>query len=246
MQLKSTLLFLASLATFTSALPHTKRGGDWTSTPSNGQFATEAFGKRNSANSGTIDLYQGNTGDPWGSNIAEISASDAPRYKYVAEVSGQNKEPWKVRFWNKFGPDGKQDGHYGQSALEFTLSPGEKKYVAFDENTQGGLTAVPAGEEFSTGQWGAYASTYGEFDFGNGENSKWVGFDVSAIQAEKAGKPIQGMQICDAKGSTCSSISGGGKNVHNAYMDAQEHIGGIGGNLPAGPARLAIVIAYEG
>ena len=246
MQLKSTLLFLASLASFSSALPHSKRGGDWTSTPEDGQAATEAFGNRNMANAGSIDLYEGNTGDPWGSNIAEISASDAPRYMYVAEVSGQNTEPWKVRFWNKFGPDGKQDGHYGQSALEFSLSPGEKKYVAFDENTQGGMTAVPEGEEFPTGDMGAYASTYGEFDFGNQDNNGWVGFDVSAIQAQMAGLPVQGMQICDAGGSTCSSISDGGKNIQNAYSQAETDIGGIGANLPAGPARLAIVIDYKG
>lgn len=245
MQLKSTLLFMASLATFSTAFPHSKRGGDWTSTPSDGKASTKGFGKQNSANTGTVDLYQGNTGDPWGSNMIEISSSDAPNYQYVVQIKGQNSEPWKVVFWNKYGPSGGQNGHYGESAISFTLGSGETKYVAFDTNTQGGMGAYPAGEEAPMSDMGAYAFTYGEFDFGNQENNAWVGFDVSTIQANIAGEKFQGMQMCDAIGDVCSSVTSSG-TYNNAYSKAEEDIGGIGANLPAGPARIAIVIDYEG
>ncbi|KAL1957845.1 hypothetical protein VTO42DRAFT_5410 [Malbranchea cinnamomea] len=247
MQLKSLLLLFSSVASLTSALPHAKRG-DWRSIPSDGKFSTEGFGQRKMINTGTIDTYQGNVGDPWGSNIIEISGSDAPKYKYVAQIKGQNTEPWTVVFWNKFGPDGRQDGHYGRSALRFTLNPGETKYVAFDENTQGGFGAIGGNGELPKGNMGAYACTWGEFDLGNKENNGWSGFDVSAIQAQLSKKDVQGMQICDVLngGGACSSISSGGMLVNNAYTAGEINIGGIGGNLPAGPVRLAVVIDYKG
>lgn len=249
MHFKAPLLFLAALVPFGAAVPHSNEGrhvkrSGWLSTPSD-KPSTEGFGGRTEPGAGSIDLYQGNVGNPWGSNIKEVSDGDAAKYKYVAQIKGQNKEPWTVVFWNKFGPDGKQDGHYGKSALTLTLGPGETKYVAFDENTQGALGAIK-GSKLPTGNNGAYACTWGEFDFGNRDNNEWSGFDVSAIQAQLSGKDVQGMQICDAQGSTCSSITPGAKSVDNAYTQGEIDIGGIGGNLQNGPQRLAIVIAYDG
>lgn len=251
MQLKVSFLLLAALAPFTMARPaiHERRQGetlakrDWTSAPS-GDFSSKGFGGRTSSAGGSIDTYHGNVGTPWGSNIIEISEGDASQYKYVAQIQGKNTEPWTVVFWNKFGPDGKLDGHYGRSALTFTLSPGETKYVAFDENTQGGFGAVSG--SLPTGTHGAYSCTWGEFDFGNLDNNEWSGFDVSAIQAQMSGHDVQGMKICDAQGGVCSSISKGGKSISNAYSQAETDIGGIGGNLQNGPVRLSVVIDYDG
>ncbi|PGH18733.1 hypothetical protein AJ79_00146 [Helicocarpus griseus UAMH5409] len=242
MQLKTTLALLAALTPFTQALPHAKRA-DWTSTPQ-GDGKTDGFGTRQTNGAGSIDTYQGNIGSPWGSNIIEISEADASQYKYVAKLHGANTEPNKVVFWNKFGPDGKLDGHYGREAISFTLQPGEDKYVAFDENTQGGFGAYP-GDDLPKGPMGAYACTWGEFDFGSEPNNRWSGFDVSAIQANMAGKEVQGMKICEAPGGVCSSITPDGA-ADNAYTAAETDIGGIGANLAEGPVRLDVTIGYEG
>jgi hypothetical protein len=217
---------------------------DWTSTPSNGVYSTQGFGA-STASGGSGDTYQGNVGNPWGSNIIEVSASDASQYKYVAQFKGSNTDPWTVVFWNKIGPDGKMDGWYGHSALSFTLGAGETKYVAFADDSQGGWGAAPGGT-LPTDSNGGYACTWGEFDFGSTANNGWSGYDVSAIQAQAAGQTVQGMQICQAPSTACSSISGGAGQVVNAYTQSEAAQGGIGGNIPAGPVRLAVQIDYDG
>lgn len=249
MQFKNTLVLLSTLASMGMALPHAApesvaKRGDWTATPS-GKPSTKGFGGRTPTTGGTVDTYTGNVGDTWGTNIIEIDEESAPDYNYVARVTGHNQDPWTVVFWNKFGPSGQFDGHYGNSALTFKLGPGETKFIAFDENTQGALGAAK-GDKLPTGPMGAYASTWGEFDFANGENDEWSGFDVSAIQAQLSGKDVQGMQICQATGDVCSSITEGAKSVDNAYTDGEIDIGGIGANIPAGPVRLNVVIGYDG
>ncbi|RHZ49211.1 putative allergen [Aspergillus thermomutatus] len=216
----------------------------WTGTPASGSYSTAGFGSRTS-NSGSGVTYAGNVGNPWGSNIIEVSADSASNYKYVAQITGQNSEPWSIVFWNKIGPDGKMDGWYGNSALTLTLNAGETKYVAFDDDTDGGFAAAPGSIPKDSN--GGYASTWGEFDFGSAGNGGWSGFDVSAIQAQNAGLTVQGMKICDALGGTCSSITPNAASVSNAYTSAEAAVGGIGGNLSGGgPVRLAVVIDYSG
>ncbi|KAE8135398.1 hypothetical protein BDV38DRAFT_294719 [Aspergillus pseudotamarii] len=201
-------------------------GGSWTATPASGSYSTAGFGS-STANSGSDITYQGNVGNPWGSNIIQVSESDASNYKYVAAISGQNTEPWTVVFWNKYGPDGKMDGWYGNSAVTFTLNAGE--------------TNLPTDSD------GGYACTWGEFDFGSNGNSGWSGFDVSAIMAQNAGLTVQGMKMCDVLSGTCSTITTGAASVDNAYTKAETDIGGIGGNLSGdGPVRIAVTIDYSG
>ncbi|PGG96842.1 hypothetical protein AJ80_09776 [Polytolypa hystricis UAMH7299] len=237
MQLKTSLLFLAGLVPFGLALPHAIEQRD--------QYVSHGFGGRSKAAVGAnVDLYKGNVGNPWGSNIIEISADKADKYKYVVEVSGKNKKPWNVVFWNKYGPSGKLDGHYGNSALSFSLGPGETKHIAFDENSQVSMGAAPS--DLPKGNYGGYSCTWGEFDFGNTSNNGCSGFDVSAIQAMLSGHDVQGMKICDESSGVCSAVSTGGKVVDNAYTDGEIDIGGIGGNLQAGAVRLSVVIDYDG
>ncbi|KAE8150010.1 putative allergen [Aspergillus avenaceus] len=269
MQLSKSLLLLAALTTGSCArvIGHSRRqaiatvsatpsasssssssggssGNAWTATPASGSYATAGFGS-STANSGDDITYKGNVGNPWGSNIIEVSASEASNYKHVAAISGQNTEPWNVVFWNKYGPDGKMDGWYGNSALSFTLSAGETKYVAFDDDTNGGFGASSG--SLPTDSDGGYACTWGEFDFSSSGNSGWSGFDVSAIMAQNAGYTVQGMKMCDALGGTCSSITADAGEVDNAYTTAETDVGGIGGNLSGdGPVRLAITIDYSG
>jgi len=219
-------------------------GSGWTSTPSEGSYSTDCFGSSTSS-SGSGETYQGNVGNPYGSNIITVDAASASNYKYVAEFSGHNTEEWTVAIFNKYGPDGKMTGWFGNACNTFTLAPGETKYVAFDEDTNGGFAAAK-GSTIPTDSVGEYASTWGEFDFGSTTNSGWSGFDVSCITAQNAGMSISGMQICDALGSVCSSLTEDAAVVNNAYTSAETDIGGIGANLGSGPVRLAITIDYSG
>ena len=56
---------------------------------------------------------------------------------------------------------------------------------------------------------------------------------------------IQGMKICSVlEDGTCSTISKNAKVVANAYTAVLADEGGIGGNLLAGPVRLAVTLDY--
>lgn len=183
-----------------------------------------------SVNSGVY--YKGNVGNPYGSNIIEVTATNAKYYPYVVEFEGPKSDIWTVAIWNKIGPDGLLDGWYSRACKMFSLAPGETRYIAFEENSQGGWAAA-AGTSIPTDSYGGYASTWGEFDFGSSVNSGWSGFDVSAIAAQKAGLEVQGMQICDSLIETCSSISAHASIVTNAYVHENRQIGGIGGKHPS-------------
>lgn len=254
MQFTKSLMLLAALTTGTLARPtgverrqatstSASSNSDWTSTPSSGSYSTSGFGSSTSS-SGTGVTYAGNVGNPYGSNIIEVSSSDASQYKYVAQFTGSNTDDWTVAIFNKYGSDGKMDGWYGQACNTFTLAAGETKYIAFDDDSQGGWAAA-SGSTIPTDSSGGYASTWGEFDFGSTTNSGWSGFDVSAIAAQNAGMSVSGMKICDALGSTCSSITENAAVVDNAYTSAETDIGGIGANIASGPVRLAVTIDYS-
>lgn len=215
----------------------------WTNLPANNDFSTRRFGGH-SKPAGTLIQYHGNVGVPWGSNIIKVSPTEAHKYKYVAQFTGANTEPWTVIIWNKFGPDGKMDGWYGHSAVTFILAPGETKYIAFDEDSVGGWGAAPGTKGLPTDDFGGYTSTWGEFSFGDIENKGWSGWDVSAIQAQIAKQNVQGMKICLADGKACSILTPGAEKVINAYTESKKHHDGIGGAAPPGPVRLAVDLDY--
>lgn len=234
-------MFLAGITGATARVTgHERRSGDWTSAPQNGQYCMEGFGQSTDS-SGSGVTYQGNVGNPWGSNIIEVDAGSANQYKNVFQLTSQ--EQVAVVFWNKIGPDGKMDGWFGHSALNLNLSPGQPKYVALMDDSQGGFAAGKG--SVPTNDMGEYASTWGEFS--TPSKSGWAAFDVSAIIAQNSGMPVMGMQICQATGDTCSSITQGASVVKNAYTAAKAAAKGIGGNLPGnGPVRLAVTIGYNG
>ncbi|KAF3392859.1 Allergen Asp f 4 [Penicillium rolfsii] len=218
---------------------------DWTAIPEGGNFATERFGGR-SQPSGTQIKYQGNVGIPWGSNVISVSPTEAHQYKYVVRFTGANTEPWTITIWNKVGPDGKMDGWYGHSALTFILAPGETRYIAFDEDSEGAWGAAPGTNGLPVDNWGGYTSTWGEFSFGDAENDGWSGWDVSAIQAQLAKQDVQGMRICMADGRGCSIITPQAKKVVDAYTESNRQHDGIGGAASPGPVRLVVDIDYQG
>ncbi|KAI9374203.1 hypothetical protein BJX61DRAFT_336604 [Aspergillus egyptiacus] len=240
MQFLKSVLLLAALTSSTIARPegHARRQASSATSAAtssatvsaSGSYSTAGFGARTS-HSGEGITYQGNVGNPWGSNMIEVSADEATNYKSVVQLSGQNSEPWTVVFFNKYGPDGAMNGWFGYSAVTLTLNAGETKYVALDDDTNGGFAAAPASSGIPTDSNGGYASTWGEFDFSSAGNGGWSGFDVSAIVPQNAGLPVQGMQICETVSKVCSSISPGAETVNNAYTKAETDIGGIGGNI---------------
>ncbi|PTU22330.1 hypothetical protein P175DRAFT_0555007 [Aspergillus ochraceoroseus IBT 24754] len=239
MQFTISLLLLAALTTSCLARVqgHARR--------QTSSYSTAGFGGSTSG-SGSGNTYEGNVGNPWGSNIIEVSASEASSYQYVAQITGQNSEDWTIVFFNKYGPDNQMDGWYGHSALTLTLSPGQTRYVAFDGNSNGGFAAAP-GSSIPTDANGGYSSTWGEFDFGSTVNNGWSGFDVSAIMAQNAGLTVQGMQICESVSAVCSSITPNAASVNNAYTSAETAVGGIGGNISENRAiTLNVVIDYQG
>lgn len=217
---------------------------DWWATPSDGKYTREGFGKETNPNGAKYIDYKGNTGDPWGSNIIEVAANKASQYKHVVEFKGSNTDPWTVVFWNKMGPDGKLTGWYGNSALKFTLEPGETRYVAIDDDSQGAWGAAK-GENLPTDQFGGYSCTWGEFDFSSSKNNGWSGWDVSAIQAQAASQEVQGMKICTHDGQKCSSITRNAADVINAYIKSLAGANGIGGNSASGPIRLSAQLDFS-
>lgn len=218
---------------------------EWWSTPANGQYSREGFGKKTYANGKEYIMYKGNVGDPWGSNIIEVTPEKAKDYRHVVEFKGSNEDPWTVVFWNKMGPDGKLDGWYnGNAALKFTLEPGTTRYVAFDDDSQGSWGAAK-GENLPTDQAGGYSCTWGEFDFANSSNNGWSGWDVSAIQAQAAGQEVQGMKICTHDNQKCSTVSRNAASVVNAYIKSLAAANGIGGNSVAGPLRLSAHLDFN-
>jgi len=224
-------------------------GGSCSKTDGGG-FCLDGFGGR-TASSGSGATYIGNVGAPWGSNIIQVSAANAPLYKYTVHFVGSSNMAgnYEVVVWNKIGPDGGVDGWFNNNqATSFSLPPGGEVYVAFDEDSQGGWAAALGGS-LPDAPWGGYDPTWGEFDFGSAINSGWSGFDVSMIVAQNAQATIQGMQICDVTSGSpgvCSSVTTGGGSVSNAYTVAQTDTGGIGGNLAPGKVALQAVIEFNG
>lgn len=190
--------------------------------------------------------YVGNVGDPYGSNIIEISAEAANQYKYVARFEGpKNGQSWTVVIWNKFAADGRLGGWLGNACRTFTLANGEVRYIAFDDKSQGGWASAP--DSFiPLDQNGGYAATWGEFDFGSPINFGTSTFVVSTIAAERAGFEARGMRICDIHSDICSWIDASSGAVYNAYTTTVANNARMGGIVLPGPVRLAVTIGYGG
>ncbi|KAL4937781.1 hypothetical protein BDV06DRAFT_202208 [Aspergillus oleicola] len=217
----------------------------WLNFPDGDDFCIDGFGGRTAQDiTGNKFTYSGNVGTPWGSNIQEVSASEAAKYKYVVQFHGSKSDPWTVVIWNKIGPDGLMTGWYGNSAVSFKLQPNEIRYVAFDENSQGSWGAAK-GDELPVDQFGGYSCTWGEFDLGSEVNGGWSGWDVSAIQAEASKSHIQGMKMCSSDGSNCSIITTGAKYVKDAYMEKDKWADGIGGKVVPGAVRIVTHLDYD-
>ncbi|KAL3471625.1 hypothetical protein BJX99DRAFT_21690 [Aspergillus californicus] len=236
----------STAAATSTTLPDLGDLGDWLDFPSDDDFCFDGFGGRTEqAITGNKFTYEGNVGIPWGSNMIEVSAKEAAKYKYVVQFHGSKTDTWTVVIWNKIGPDGKMTGWYGNSAITMTFEPEEIRYVAFDENSQGSWGAAK-GDSLPVDEYGGYSCTWGEFDLGSTINKGWSGWDVSAIQAEAGNAHIQGMKMCAHDESNCSIITTGAAKVVDAYMEKDKWADGIGGKVVPGPVRIVTHLDYSG
>lgn len=208
------------------------------------EYSREGFGLSTLSNGLQYIDYIGNIGNPWGSNIIEVEADKACKYQNVAKFEGSESDPWTIIFWNNYGPSRKMDGWYGHAALKLSLEPGDTKYVAFDDDSQGGWSAAK-GETIPVDASGGYSATWGEFDFDSDKNKGWSGFDVSCIQAQNAKQEVQGMKICEHGGEQCSYVTKLAKKVKDAYTSAETGFDGIGGKVQNKPVRLVVNLDYD-
>lgn len=225
--------------------PAASSGGAWSESPANGEYSRAGFGGVSKAQKvGVLDWdYIGNVGVPWGSNIIEVEESAASQYKHVLRFEGSDSEPWSVVFWNTYGPDNKMTGFWAPNeALSFTLAKGEVKYVAIDDNSQGGWAAAPGSVPTTT--FGQYAATWGEFDMSSEKNDGFSGWDVSCIIAELNDLEIQGMRICNHLGQDCSTIGKGLSSLLNAYTKNDQGNNHLAVAQASGPVRLVVQLDY--
>ena len=135
------------------------------------------------------------------------------------------------------------DGFWSPNkALSFELDANEVKYVAIDDNSQGGWAAAPG--EIPTNSVGQWAATWGEFDMSSSKNDGGSGWDVSCIIPQLGGLDIQGMRICDHTGNMCSAIGKGLLGLINAYTSADQGNPSKAVSKSAGPVRLVVNLDY--
>jgi len=180
--------------------------------------------------------YQGNTGcDGYGTNVKLIQSNIADKYDYVVKVLG-NGNDMECKVWNKIGPTGGINGFFnGNEALSFHLPAGGEQYLAFDRNSQSGLTCAVGGVPLTN--WGQFSGPWAEVDFENASNGKWSGYDASQLVAGATGMPQKALTLCKLDGSGCSKLFEGGGG-DNAFLPGDEAKDGIGGNIPPGPLSL--------
>ncbi|EED20471.1 allergen, putative [Talaromyces stipitatus ATCC 10500] len=237
----------AAVGTAKNVAEAAKPSSDPTSTSASKTASATGFGAT-TAPQGSGSTYCGNHGNPYGSNIIEISKSELSSYDYTITLDGSKlTEDFNVIFWNKCDANHALTGFFGPDfPLTVTVSPGSNAYVAVDVDSQGGFIGYPSSSSIpKNAQDGIVLGFWGEFDFADANNNGWSGFDVSSIEADIAGiSDFPGLLISGA-GQT-SSITTGLGAVNNAYRNAQADIGGIGGNIAPGPVALTAVLNYSG
>lgn len=232
-----------SVTPSSTAIPTTTTTTGPTSTGT--AFPTGFGGQTNPTGSG--DTYCGNLGDPYGSNMIQITQDSLSSYDYTITLDGSGiTEDYQVVFWNKCGSDDTLTGFYSTTfPLSLTVSAGSTSYVAIDSDTQGGFIAIPASQDIPRNTYGSVLGYWGEFDFADSANSAWSGFDVSAIQAQNAGQTdFPGLKL-EGNG-VVSSITTNLGAVDNAYTSDEAALGGIGGNVPAGPLAITATLGFSG
>lgn len=186
------------------------------STTSSGGSSCPGFGKITApVDNGNKDQYIGNVGNPYGSNMKVVSASDNCDCKYSIKFVNNGGASMEAIVWNKSGKDGQpQSGMGSVPNLNIPLGVGESKLVCFDENSQVSFSRNCQRSAVSNSP----DCTWGEADFGDLRNGAWSGYDVSSI-ANSAGN-VENLTLTCSKAKTSSQ-------AENSFTDAsQEDAGG--------------------
>jgi hypothetical protein len=181
-------------------------------------------------------MYKGNTGcSGYGSNIKMVKSTIADRYQYTVKVVSSGAA-MQCKVWNKIGRDGGINGFFsGNEAVTFDLPAGGIQYLAFDHNSQTGMTCGEGGVPLTS--FGQFNGPWAEFDMGNESNGGWSGFDASQLVAGAMGGAMKKLDLCLTDGTVCSKLFEGGGG-DNAFLPGDEAKDGIGGNIPPGSMHL--------
>jgi hypothetical protein len=192
---------------------------------------TEFGGQSTPVGSFGTDDYIGNVGVPYGSCI--ILTDSPSSHQYTNTFTNTQSEIITVNVWLKVGPD--MQPFSGPSlaptktTLTFTLTPGQSKTVAFDENTQVGWAQATS----KTTASGSYDQSWGEAQFVN----SGCGYDVSAI--ENSAGSNYAMTISSLEAPNCKST-----RTTNMWLSATDAVGDSNGScyIAQGKATLTTIM----
>ena len=200
--------------------------------------AQGSFGGRTEGRQGgNKDLYIGNVGSPFGSNMMLVDTATAQEnYKYTITFKNTGSKDIRIIVWQNPGRDGSPLGGKGEDPIiTIPLGGGQSQAVAFDEDTHGAFSLDCARDnpDHST------VCARGEYNFGdkcppqwdnpNGAQG-WSGFDRSTIMG--GSNDHLGMSCLNC-GSGGPQLSAKGKNEW--YDEGQSSAGGA---IKPGPAHL--------
>jgi hypothetical protein len=233
-------------ATTEASKPKPSSGSGSGSGSGNAEYVPFCSGASKRATDAEV-AYVGNVGSgaSYGCNMMMVDNSIADMYDYrsvFTNVGGSNQA---CSCWLKIDANGDISGFTkGHQVLDFTLAPGETKTMVADANTQGSCACQA--NEIDTTIYGAFGSSWYEFDAENTSNEGWSGADASCILSAKFNMFIPGMKICsETSESPCSIIYPGGTG-DNAFLGGDEYKDGLGINQTPGPWTFEISIDYSG
>lgn len=194
-----------------------------TSTPASGGpvFGASTAPKDN----GNKDQYIGNVGNPYGSNMKTVAASDAGKCKYSIKFVNNGGNSKNFIIWNKSGKDGQpQSGMGSEPNMHIPLGAGESQFVCFDENSQVAFSEDCPRDPL---KGNLPNCTWGEADFGDLRNGGWSGYDRSSIPNSAGNTGF--LTISCPKGKASSQD-------YNSFTDASQE--DAGGSIAPGSADL--------
>ncbi|KAH8168533.1 allergen Asp F4-like protein [Sarocladium implicatum] len=209
-----------------------------------GQSYTKVYDNKKRASIADI-FSKGNIGtaSDYGCNMMMVDEDVAEDYDHLTTFTNKASKTMECACFNKIGPTNNEvNGFFnGKEALKFTIGAGEQKYLAIDDNSQGGCSCGVG--EVALTSFGEFADTWLEFDMKSAKNDDWSGADASCLVAAAEGMDILGMKVCGH--DECSTINPGGTGT-NAYLGGMEAEDGVGLNIAPGKVRLNVEIGYSG
>lgn len=193
----------------------------------------------------------------YGSNIMLVASEAAMSgYTYGAKVIAGGKK-LKCGAYNKATENKEIKGFFPQHfAKSFTVDANSEQWLAFDEDTQGGVMCTDK-DDWPTNNIGLPTVTWAELDCGNAKNDRWSGWDASGLTPFDYGQPCTALKMCAYKlpksaeaffdkSMLCSTINAGmACDGTNAYTAGTNNKGGLGSKIAAIPAGEQILWSID-